>query len=318
MGKFQDLSGMRFERLTVIEKDLEKTKKGTIYWKCKCECGNIISVSSTHLKSGHTKSCGCLKNKPSTKIKDLTNMKFGRLTVIKRDFKKEKEIELSGKRKRTYWVCKCECGNITTVETSKLTSNHTQSCGCIHSEVTRSKFDEDYTGVKWNELTVLERDFKKENSTDRQVRYWKCKCSCGNIISIPTTEVKAKRQISCGCVKSKGEYVISVYLNKINLNYEIQKTYKDLIGVGNGELLYDFYLPDYNLLIEFQGEQHEKPQRFPNCDNEVKFKIQQEHDKRKREYTKDNNIDLLEIWYYDYNNIEEILKNKLNIKGDVK
>ena len=46
---------------------------------------------------------------------------------------------------------------------------------------------------------------------------------------------------------------------------------------------------------------------------ELKFARQQEHDRRKREYAKQNNIDLLEIWYWDYDNIEDILSNKLNI-----
>ena len=78
----------------------------------------------------------------------------------------------------------------------------------------------------------------------------------------------------------------------------------------NGLLSYDFYLPIYNLLIEFQGIQHEQPIEY--FGGEEQFEIQQEHDKRKREYAKQNNINLLEIWYYDIDNIEEILTNTLN------
>ena len=56
---------------------------------------------------------------------------------------------------------------------------------------------------------------------------------------------------------------ISQYLMSNNINYEPQKTFDSLKGVNNGLLSYDFYLSEYNLLIEFQGQQHEKIlQRF--------------------------------------------------------
>ena len=78
---------------------------------------------------------------------------------------------------------------------------------------------------------------------------------------------------------------------------------------------YDFYLPDYNLLIECQGEQHERFIRGFH-ETEESFEKQLEHDRRKREYAKKNNIDLLEIWYYDMDSIEEILIEKLYIENN--
>lgn len=71
------------------------------------------------------------------------------------------------------------------------------------------------------------------------------------------------------------------------------------------------------MLIEFQGIQHEKPTDFKSEGKEKakeNFKIQQEHDKRKREYAKSRNINLLEIWYYDLDNIDKILFNYLSNK----
>lgn len=111
------------------------------------------------------------------------------------------------------------------------------------------------------------------------------------------------------CSKSKGEFEISNYLNKIKEPYEMYHTYEGLYGVGGGLLNYDFYLPKRNILIEFQGLQHEKPIEW--FGGEERFKIQQEHDRRKRNYAKDHNIELLEIWYYDFNNIEQILESRL-------
>ena len=74
-------------------------------------------------------------------------------------------------------------------------------------------------------------------------------------------------------------------------------------------LPYDFYLPDYNILIEFQGEQHERPIKY--FGGEKKFKVQKIHDQLKRDYAIKNNITLLEIWYWDIKNITDILNKAL-------
>ena len=112
------------------------------------------------------------------------------------------------------------------------------------------------------------------------------------------------------CNSSLGERTIAKILNNNNINYEVQKPFNGLIGIGNGLLSYDFYLTDYNLLIEFQGGQHERPVEY--FGGKEQFKVQQEHDRRKKEYAKLHKIKLLEIWYYDIDNIEEILLQTIN------
>lgn len=114
------------------------------------------------------------------------------------------------------------------------------------------------------------------------------------------------------CQYSQGEKVIEEYL-KINDIYSIpQKEFSGLIGINGGNLSYDFYLPQYNLLIEYQGVFHDC------CDGKgtkyikENFPKQQEHDRRKRNYAIKNNIKLLEIWYWDFDNIEQILDYYLN------
>lgn len=57
MGKFVDLSGLKFGRLTVIERSDNRGKE--TMWKCRCDCGKQITAQGNNLKSGHTKSCGC-------------------------------------------------------------------------------------------------------------------------------------------------------------------------------------------------------------------------------------------------------------------
>lgn len=62
---FIDLTGQRFNKLLVLE--YVYTKNGQVYWKCQCDCGNIKNITGSHLRTGHTKSCGCLQKEITIK-----------------------------------------------------------------------------------------------------------------------------------------------------------------------------------------------------------------------------------------------------------
>lgn len=109
--------------------------------------------------------------------------------------------------------------------------------------------------------------------------------------------------------KSKGEIKIEKYFLENNIDFDLYYKFDGLIGVNGRRLSYDFYLPYYNLLIEYQGRQHYESVDIFGGDEQ--FHIQQEHDKRKREYAKTHNIDLLEIPHWDFDNIETILESRL-------
>lgn len=113
----------------------------------------------------------------------------------------------------------------------------------------------------------------------------------------------------CYPKNSNGERAIENFFYNNEIPFDLHKTFKDLRGVNNGLLSYDFYLENYNLLIEFQGIQHYKP--VDKFGGEKQFKIQLEHDKRKREYACNHNIELLKIPYFDIDNIDSILSKKL-------
>lgn len=110
------------------------------------------------------------------------------------------------------------------------------------------------------------------------------------------------------CNLSKGEQKIKEHLVNNNIKFEEQKEFCGLLGVYGKNLSYDFYLQEHNLLIEYQGEFHDGTTRKQTA---ADIERQQEHDRRKREYANNHGIDLLEIWYYDFDNIETILNNKL-------
>ena len=121
--KIEDLTGRRFGRLVVVE--CAPRTQGRAAWICKCDCGNeAVEILDHRLKSGNTKSCGCL----SLLIEDLTNRRFGRLTV-----------EKPGNRDKwrgRYWYCKCDCGNLIKIQRSSLIQGKTTSCGCYCKEQT--------------------------------------------------------------------------------------------------------------------------------------------------------------------------------------
>lgn len=78
-----DLTGKTFGRLTVIKRAENRGK--TVYWLCKCECGNTKEIMGKSLKNGDTRSCGCTQRNITCamRTKDLTGQEFGRLTIIK-------------------------------------------------------------------------------------------------------------------------------------------------------------------------------------------------------------------------------------------
>lgn len=163
--------------------------------------------------------------------------------------------------------------------------------------------------IEWN----YEKNKKKPEEytpNSGQKVWWKCK-ECGYEWEYSIDGRNGKHKIGClSCSSSKGETKIKTWLDQHQISYKKQKTFNNLKGTRNGLLSYDFYLPQFNLLIEYQGQFHDGNGNYYLKQN---LKKQQEHDKRKREYAEQNNIELLEIWYWDFNNIEQILSKKLNI-----
>mgnify|MGYP001562214918 FL=1 len=115
----------------------------------------------------------------------------------------------------------------------------------------------------------------------------------------------------CGCPVcklSKGELEIMKILDKLDINYKRQHTFSDCIY--KNKLPFDFHISNLNLLIEYNGFQHYKP--VIKWGGGKNLKEIQKRDKIKLNYCKDNNIDLLILPYTEFDNIEQIIKNKIN------
>lgn len=115
------------------------------------------------------------------------------------------------------------------------------------------------------------------------------------------------------CKMSKGELKISQILDDMNINYGTQFRFQDCRD--ENVLPFDFFLPDKNLCIEYDGIQHFEPCTFGGISKEqaeINLKEAKRRDTIKDEYCKSHNIGLLRIAYWDYKRIEEILSLHLH------
>ena len=133
-------------------------------------------------------------------------------------------------------------------------------------------------------------------------------CSCGNVFTTSFTNY-SKHNVntcfSCSCKESSGEQRIRKFLESVNILFEQEKRFDDCRDIK--PLPFDFYIPKKNLIIEFDGIHHFKETGFGN------YKITKMHDDIKNQYCKDNDIDLLRIPYWDGNDIEKIISDKLSL-----
>ena len=222
-SQIDDLTGKQFGLWKVISYD------GNSKWLCECQCENKTRkiIAGRDLKSGGTKSCGCLRTKSGKPYghkdnnnnkgyvlgshlkEDLTDRMFGNWHVLK----------YVGNYK---WLCECQCEKHTRREISRydLIKGKSTNCGCKRSK--------DLSGKTFGRLYVRRY---LGNMT------WECECSCDkhSIIKVLTCNLVSGSTKSCGCLKnesrdSKEEYieVINKYIEKFGDNPYIDDVAKYL------------------------------------------------------------------------------------------
>lgn len=265
-----------------------------------CYCNihdEYFKSAPTHLLKGK---CGCQKCRSEKISKKLMKENEEFILEVKDINPNIEIIGVYNGAKSTIEVKCLKCGFVWEPIASSVLSGF----GCPHC-VGRNKTTEEF-----------KKEIKVENPNVKIIGEYvdtntniECRCKiCNNVWFANPSNLKYS---GCPvCRESHGEKRIRKYLMNNDINFIPQKTFDNLLGVGGRNLSYDFYLPDYKTLIEYQGEYHDGT---VSIQTEEKFKIQQEHDKRKKQYAKLNKITLLEIWYWDYQNIEEILENEIHI-----
>ena len=220
---------------------------------------------------------------------------------------KNPNIEVVGKYvdARTKILHKCLKHNVVW---DVLPNNILKGCGCFEclKEKIANKNSNNHSEyvIKLSSVNPNLVTLDKYINTETKIKH---KCTvCGYEWTVKPANVLSGK----GCPKcneSHGEKNISAYLTKNDIAYISQYTFDDC--KDKRKLPFDFYLPELNICIEYDGEQHYKIiDRFGGNDG---LKIRQLHDEIKTNYCNNNNIPLLRIRYDE--NIEEKLKNFIHL-----
>ena len=190
----------------------------------------------------------------------------------------------AGKHKK--WVCVCPiCHKEFITQSNHLLLDKITCC----SDCSRHKYN-DLSGKKFTKLTVIQRV-----NNGYGVHYL-CQCDCGKTTIVDARNLNARTIKSCGCLTTSSlELNTKEILEAYNIKFEQQKTFPDC--KDKSLLPFDFFLPDFNILIELQGEQHFRPIDF--FGGEEKFYYTLSHDIYKEDFCKENGYKLIQIAYYE-------------------
>lgn len=146
-------------------------------------------------------------------IEDLTGQRFGKLTVLGID-----EENKYNSSKKILWKCQCDCGTICyktrdSLKRKSVTAEKacTKACGASIP-----------IGTRFGRLEVIDNIYHKNDETES-----KCKCDCGNIIIVKSTNLKKGNTTSCGCYKKERMSMIGKQYSKMS----------DLTGQRFGKLV---------------------------------------------------------------------------------
>ena len=321
----KEFIGRRFSTFTVDSLCEEKNKWREYMWNCVCDCVYVKQLPSSYIKKGFTVDCPVCGTKSSAYKQDvLLNKKsnfidkrFGEWTVIGLG------DTLSSKSGRFYqsWTCRCSCGTIKDVNEYSLSSGRSTSCGCKRIESVKAvvRDCDDLTGRVFTNLTVVERLPDKVYPCSGSSQMYKCSCVCGKESIVARSMLVSGQTRSCGCLyMPQLEQDCISFFNEHGIEFVKNKTFFNLLGVNGKNLSYDFYVVynKHEFLIECQGEQHYRP--VEHFGGEKRFLIQQEHDKRKRDFALNYGFDFLELPYnMNKDDIFDFLsKNLLNVSDE--
>lgn len=232
------------------------------------------------------------------KPRDFSIEQIGQLKPLYID-----ETKPRGKGHNIYWVCKCSCGNLISVNSCNLNSglkaNRNMSCGKCHAN------REDLTDNIYGKLTVIGPDLNYIASAQNGWKTkWLCQCECGNITSVFRDNLIRLHTTSCGCISNSiGEKNIENLLKQYGINFIKEFSFSDL--KYKKRLRFDFAIFDKNNklshLIEFDGRQHNN--LYTPWNSEETLQERQLKDNLKNTYCQEKNILLIRIPYEKRDNI---------------
>lgn len=242
----------------------------------------------------------------------LNNLEYLRPDLMKEwDYLKNKinpnEITIASNEK-VWWICKnCKRSWESFIYSRTLENKGCQKCSAEKLGLNNRKAAEEFVKEVFDAVESEYSILSEYETSNKKVKV--IHNLCGH-----TWDVNPVAFISGGtrcpkCRFTKGENNINRWLSKNNILFDAQKKFSNC--KLKRILSFDFYLPDYNLCIEYDGILHFEDK----FNNPEEFKLTKKRDKIKTKYCKDNNINLLRIPYWEFDNIENILEQTLSKLG---
>lgn len=225
----------------------------------------------------------------------IIGMKNNRLTICDRG--------PNTKSKKARVICLCDCGQYTIINHQDFKEGKVKSCGCLSNEIKAKRCKQnaiDFSSKERNINPFYKYIIPTKDRKNAQI-VWEVECrKCGKHYFDAPGELISERRTHgnnpCTCWRkySIGVQKIINILEKNNIKYEMEKTFKTCISPLGNLLPFDFYLIDRNILIEYDGEQHFK---ISFGQDEEKLKKQKEYDTIKNNWCQRNEIKLIRIPY---------------------
>lgn len=267
--------------------------------KVKClKCNQIIEISKFNNFFAKNKKYGC---------KNCNGLWLQREEKINKIKKYYNIIDTKVKNTHTYYKIKCkQCGHVRETTLNNIIKH--LKCGCktgVYKNRNGQQFINECNKYYNNELELVG---KYINQTTKVLIRHK---PCGMIWLVrPADIIHGKSHCpKCRTYESLGAKRIKDFLKLNNIDFEQEKK------LNNSKQRFDFFLPKYNLAIEYNGKQHYYFIPFFHK-TQKGFKEYQDRDNKKYQYCKKNKINLLIISYKEDNNIEKILSQYLNKFND--
>lgn len=272
---------------------LVKYKQSHIYVEIICPIHGVFKQTpSTHLKGRGCKKCGIIETKKKiskSTFKFINNAK--KIHNNKFDYSLVKYINMETKIKI---ICPIH-GVFEQRADSHLKTSGCPKCSYDNQRKTHSDFINKSNEVHNNTYDYTLIDYVNSSTKINII------CPIHGIFSQNPNNHISKKYGCPLCRESKGEKEVKRILDLNNINYIREKKFNDCKYIK--ELKFDFYLPEKNICIEYDGKQHFQPIKYWGGEKELK-KIQK-RDKIKSDYCKKNNINFLRIKY------NEMIQDKL-------
>lgn len=273
-----------------------------------CECGRVFTIAFNSFRVKKLKMCRSCVNKI---VNNSNRLKLEDVKKIVSETSKCELLESEYLNNHTKMKFRCECGEI--FETSwgefspKKPNDTNKKCNKCTGQYAW-KYHEVVKFVQENSnCQLLEKDYKTLHTK------MQFKCGCGEIFDATFREFRDRmKRRCCNCSNKRSsfeEHIVNI-LNKYKIKFKEQYKYDNCIGIkGVNKLPFDFYLPEYNILIEADGQQHFEL-KFGKTESEFADTLY--NDAIKNSFCEDNGIELIRIPFWKASKSETIILDRIN------